>query len=459
MKKNLKKVFSLLTAGLMIVGLAAGCSSTPAATPVPTNPPAAAVTPTTAPADVATPAPAAATPVTVNVAKWADGSDQTKDPDYQVVQTWNAAHPDIQINLDIIPSDGYGTKLTTSFSSGDGYDIFESGEGDFAKWVAQGVNQPLDSFIAADSSYNTSLFSQSVYHMGNINGKQYYVIKDYNPMVLYYNKSMFDNAGLAYPDANTTWDTIFADAAKMTDTSKNTFGINATSWTYALYCYLWSNGVDIADPTGTIVDGYMNSANTVSVLDRWLQASVPGPNKISPTGDEANSLSGQETMMANNLLGMFLSGYWSVDTFKTAGFTGYGTTVMPKDNAGDQASILMAAGFCMSNQCKNTDAAWQVLKMLSSADTQQVRMTLQGVLPTTQTLLDQLKASMPASDQGVIDVLPMCQQPIGLRSPIGNTIDTDFNNAVQLVVTGTNNTQDAMNAGVAAVAADTAAAN
>lgn len=387
--------------------------------------------------------------VTIKVAKWGDTSKQQSDPDYQLVQEWNKSHPNIQVKLDIIPGDGYATKLTTSFASGDGYDIFESGEGDFYKWISQGVNQPLDKFISADKAFDSSSFSKSVYQMGNVDGKQYYLIKDYNPLVLYYNKKMFDDAKLAYPDENTTWDQIFSDAAKMTKKNGSgkytAYGINATSWTYALYAYLQSNGTDVADSTGMKVDGYINSPATVAALDKWFNLEKDGAGKASPTSSNLDSFGGQEKMLANDMLGMFISGYWSAPVLQE-NKANYSTAVIPKDGKGDRASILCAAGYCMSNKTGNSDAAWQVLKMLTDENAQKVRVkSSNGVLPTSQSLLDAQKSTLAKQDLAVIDVLSYCKQPIGVRSKLGSTIDTEFNKALQQITQGKDKTQDVLN--------------
>lgn len=387
--------------------------------------------------------------VTVKVAKWGDTSKQQSDPDYLLAQEWNKSHPNIQIKLDIIPGDGYSTKLTTSFASGDGYDIFESGEGDFYKWTSLGVNQPLDKFISADKTFDSSSFSKTVYQMGNLGGKQYYLIKDYNPLVLYYNKKMFDDAKLSYPDDNTTWDQIFSDAAQLTKKNSSgkytAYGFNASTWTYGLYAYLQSNGTDVADSTGLKVDGYLNSAATVAALDKWFNLAKNGAGKASPTSSNLDSFGGVEKMLVNNMLGMFISGYWSAPTLQE-NKANYGTAIIPKGSSEGRTSILCAAGYCISNKTSDPDAAWQVLKMLTDTDAQKIRVKSgTGILPTTQSLLDSQKSTISKQDMSVINVLPYCKQPIGDRSELGVTIDTEFNNALQLIMLGKSSTQDILN--------------
>lgn len=437
MKRYVKSVLAASLSTMMLLSVAAGCSSSKGSSAG------------TSSSSGTSTSSAVQKKVTIKVAKWGDTSNKAKDPDYIIEQQWNKDHPDIQIALDIIPSDGYSTKITTAFSSGSAYDIFESGEGDFYKWVSAGVNQPLDTLIANDTSFSSASFSKSVYNMGNLGGKQYYLIKDYNPLVLYYNKKMFSAAGLTAPDENTTWDTLFTDAQRLTKKSGSkytAYGIDATTWTYALYPYLQGNGTDVIDSNGK-VDGVMNSAATVSALQKWFGLSM-GANKVSPTSANLSSFGGDEKMLANNMLGMFFSGYWSAPTL-TQNNADYGTAILPKDDKGDRASILMAAGYCISNKSANVDAAWQVLKGLTDDSAQQIRVKYDGVLPTSTALLDSMKSTIGANNQGIIDVLPYCNQPVGLRTPKGNLIDADFNTALQEIVQGKGGSiQDVLNATV-----------
>ena len=86
----------------------------------------------------------------IRVTKWGDDKPAAENI---LVEEFNASQDAIEIQLDVVPGDGYGDRLTTSFSSGDGYDIFLSGEGDFYKWVDLGMVEPLDDLIAADTDW------------------------------------------------------------------------------------------------------------------------------------------------------------------------------------------------------------------------------------------------------------------------------------------------------------------
>ena len=53
---------------------------------------------------------------------------------------------------------------------------------------------------------------------GKWDGKQYLLPKDFSPLAVYYNKKLFDAAGVAYPKDGWTWDEFLDTAQKLTKT-------------------------------------------------------------------------------------------------------------------------------------------------------------------------------------------------------------------------------------------------
>ena len=90
--------------------------------------------------------------ITIRVTWW--GEIKENDAEQMMIDKFNAEHDDIEVISDVVPGDGYGDRLLTSFSSGEGYDIFASGEGDFYKWVGASMPLSLNELIANDTEWN-----------------------------------------------------------------------------------------------------------------------------------------------------------------------------------------------------------------------------------------------------------------------------------------------------------------
>src|SRR5699024_11814680 len=67
-------------------------------------------------------------------------------------------------------------------------------------------------------------------------------------MVMYYNKDLFDEAGIEYPTAEWDWDTFLEAAKALTDPSKNQFGYGGVGWWPQWFSLVAQNGGHVLDP-------------------------------------------------------------------------------------------------------------------------------------------------------------------------------------------------------------------
>ncbi|MBQ9262750.1 MAG: sugar ABC transporter substrate-binding protein [Clostridia bacterium] len=362
---------------------------------------------------------------TVITVTWWGDTDSSK-AELLMIEKFNAEHDDIEIRADIVPGDGYGDRLLTSFSSGEGYDIFASGEGDFYKWVGANMPLSLNDLIANDPDWNNEM-NEAIYNFGNINGDQYYLVRDYNPLALFYNKDVFDRYNVAYPTADWTWDDAIAAAKELTVAADNTFGFNAQSWEYAALTYFASKGLDIVNEDCTAVEGYLDSPEFAAALAEYVGFST-GDDRISPDAADQDTFGGTSAMFINNKLAMTISGAWDKATFENAGVN-YGTEVVP----GNHDSYLCASAFAISKNCKNPEAAWEVIKALTGTECSELRFEYTAALPTVDSLLDAMRADYGEANLGILASLNHAIQPVGLRGAIGNPAVTAFRNAFERV--------------------------
>jgi multiple sugar transport system substrate-binding protein len=384
----------------------------------------------------------------ITVTRW--GEVSANDPEKMIIDKFNAENTlGIEVVYDVVPGDGYGDRLTTSFSSGEGYDIFASGEGDYYKWVDKSLARPLDDLIAADETWVNEM-AQSIYDMGNINGQQYYLTRDYNPLCLWYNKSVFDKNGVAYPTDDWTWDDLVAAAEKLTiknaDGTYESFGFNAQSWTYAVLTYLQSQGIEILSPDGTTVDGYINSPEVAAAMEKYVAMSV-GEVRISPSAADLDTFGNATAMFVNGNLAMTINGGWMKSELDAAN-TNYSTALVP----GNHQEYLCASAYAIGSRCRNPEAAWEVIKALTGAECTELKVRYSAVLPTIDSQLETLKSTIGDAAQGLIASLEYGVQPVGLRSKVGNPAAAAFDTAMQRMIFGDGATEQIFDDAVEEVA-------
>ena len=382
----------------------------------------------------------------IRVTWWGDTDSSTAE--IKMIETFNSQHDDIEIQYDIVPGDGYGDRLLTSFSSGEGYDIFASGEGDFYKWVGASMPLSLNDMIAADTEWDNQM-NEAIYNFGNIGGEQYYLVRDYNPLCLFYNKDVFDRYNEPYPTADWTWDDAIAAARRMTvkaDGGYECFGFNAQSWAYAALTYFSSKGLDIVNEDCTAVDGYLNSPEFAAALSEYVGFST-GDDRISPDAADQDTFGGTSAMFINGKLAMTISGAWDKATFENAGVN-YGTEVVP----GNHQSYLCASAFAISSNCKNPEAAWEAIKALTGTECSELRFQYTAALPTVDSLLEAMREDYGEANLGILASLNYAIQPVGLRGAMGNPAVTAFGTAFERLQFNDGTVEEILNDAVAEVA-------
>jgi len=211
-----RKIYMLLSF-LLIVSFAltacgAPATEAPAAPQEPAQPaqPAA----TEVPAEPAMTEEAMAEPVTVT---W--WHITTKDPglsDWQkMADDYMAAHPNVTIEITVLENEAFKTKLTTVMQSGDPPDIFQSwGGGTFNQQIEAGLLKDITADLDADPAWKDS-FAPGALGVYSYQGKNYGVPWDMGMVGFWYNKALFEQAGITTPP--TTWTEFLDDVQTLKD--------------------------------------------------------------------------------------------------------------------------------------------------------------------------------------------------------------------------------------------------
>lgn len=163
---------------------------------------------------------------------------------------FEAAYPEIDLQYVDVASQDYAVKTMTMLSGGDTTDVFDVKElSDLQNWAAQGLVDDLESYIAADS-YDLSHFL-GLEKDYSADGKVYGLPFRSDFWVLFYNKTLFDKAGVEYPTNDMTWDQYAELARKMTSGE----GIDKV---YGTHYHTWLSAVAnwaVCDGKYTLADG------------------------------------------------------------------------------------------------------------------------------------------------------------------------------------------------------------
>ncbi len=249
MKKRLLGIFLATT---MMATLFAGCGSAAAETPAATTESTATETAEPAAEEVAeaedTAQADAAEPITLKWAIW----DKDITPYWEALkEAYEAANPNVTVEMTDLGSTDYMTVLATELSgSGSDFDVVTIKDvPGYATLVSKNTLEPLDSYISS-AGIDLSQYG-GVDKQVTVNGSLYELPFRNDFWVVFYNKDIFDAAGVDYPTNDMTFDEYDALARQVADP---TFGAQV----YGTHYHTWRSAVQlfgVLDGKHTILDG------------------------------------------------------------------------------------------------------------------------------------------------------------------------------------------------------------
>lgn len=229
----------------------------------------------------------------------------------QIVDNYNKTNTDnIEIQMDIMPNDQLQQKLPAAIATGTAPDLVLFGVENIAPYVSNDSLEDISDFWEVTGTDKNNIL-ENVLELSYVDGKLYGTPMQYNVSYLYWNKDLFTAAGLDPEKAPETMEELAEYAEKLTDSSKNQFGLALpTSVTYMQF--LWANGGDADDPSTN--QNLLDSEENLKTLE-WLQDLVVN-KKVSPeniTGSEA------DTMLQAGQIAMYMSGPWQINGLREQG--------------------------------------------------------------------------------------------------------------------------------------------
>ncbi|MDR3070234.1 MAG: extracellular solute-binding protein, partial [Propionibacteriaceae bacterium] len=134
-----------------------------------------------------------------------------------IAAAFSAENPNIAVEVKTLPYADYFTALQTDVAAGTTADVFDIEYAQYTSYQANGVLAPLE-------GVDTSVYQKNLADAYATGGAQYALPSSFSNVVLFYNKALFDAAGVDYPTPSWTWADEKAAAEKITDSAKGIWG-------------------------------------------------------------------------------------------------------------------------------------------------------------------------------------------------------------------------------------------
>ena len=131
------------------------------------------------------------------------------------IEEFNKVYPNVTVTLEPNTWDEYWTKLEAAATGGSIADVFWMNGPNITKYAKGEILMPIDDMIA-EQGIDVANYPAGLVALYNIDGAQYALPKDFDTIGVWYNKALFDEAGVEYPTDDWTWEDMAAKAAELT---------------------------------------------------------------------------------------------------------------------------------------------------------------------------------------------------------------------------------------------------
>ena len=287
-------------------------------------------------------------------------------------------NPDIPVQVTVVPVEAYDQKVTTSIGGGASLDIFNTGEVLLPSLVSRNSVLDLNAFVERDD-YPMKGFFPEVIDGLTVQGKLVGLSDNWDTQVMYYNRDLFDAAGLDYPDETWDWND-FVDAARKLSSGSGidqVFGAIHEAWFVPLWDRVWSEGGEIFndDATECLLDQPESVKALQALADLYEE-------DISPSQPELDQGQDPLQLFVSGRAAMWIGpGRWAAYDLQDADIVDWAIAPKPAGSQGHpRANFFHLSLYAIASSSDNPDNAWKFLQYMVSPEGMKLGLeSMQGI--------------------------------------------------------------------------------
>jgi multiple sugar transport system substrate-binding protein len=277
-----------------------------------------------------------------------------------MAEQFTKANEGVEVDVVEIPEkDEHLARLATSFAGGTPPDVFLVNFREYSQFVARGAIEPIEDHL---DGVDLSAYYEPPLEAFTYDGGLQCFPQNISSLVVYYNRALFEQAGLKRPRAGWTWDDFRATAAALTKGDVRGVGIEPTI--IRLAPFAWSAGGDVVDDPEAPTRLDLDNAGARKALGFFVSMVEDG---LIPTEEEV-AAQDLETRFTTGKLGMLLSSRREVPAFREVQGLDFDVAPLPVDQ--EPAGILHSDGYCIAAESDAVDVAAEFVRFATGPEGQ-----------------------------------------------------------------------------------------
>lgn len=351
--------------------------------------------------------PAPGEPVTISV--WVAGDPDETQAFIDVADAFEASQREIDVDLlQIAEREDLIARLSTSFAGGEPPDLFLMNYRYLGQFVSKGVLAPLEPYLASSSDLGAEDFYPEAMTAFKSDGAQTCMPQNVASLVTYYNRDMFERAGVKLPAEDWTWNEMVAAATELTrdidgDGTVDVYGLGVDPEIIRVAPFIWSAGGEIVDDPDRPTHFTIGSLKAIRPLQAFLD--LRGVAGVTPTDEEAEAAD-FETRFLDGTLAMIMESRKVVPSFRT--ITDFRWDVAPLPVHRQAATILHSDAYCMTASSERKDEAWTFLEFALGPGGQRIATATGRTVPSLRSAAESdafLDSGLPKSSHVFLDAI------------------------------------------------------
>ena len=303
--------------------------------------------------------------VELSVSIW----DANQEPGIKEILADFTEETGIKTKLSVVKWEEYWTMLEAGAQGGSLPDVFWMHSNESERYMSNDMLLDLTDKIAESDKIDPENYPEDIWGLYTYDDKYFAVPKDVDSIALWYNKAMFDEAGLAYPTADWTWDDVTEAAKKLTKEDGIQYGLALRNDNNqaGYYNLIYDNGGYIISDDKT-KSGWDDpkTIEAMEMLEGWIKAGVMPPLEVMAEN-------GEDVLFQSGKVAMVPQGSWMVAAYRDNEYTAENCDLveLPKSaTTGRRVSLYNGLGWAAAANGEHTEEAWKLIEYLGSEEAQ-----------------------------------------------------------------------------------------
>lgn len=303
--------------------------------------------------------------VELSVSIW----DANQEPGIKEILADFTEETGIKTKLSVVKWEEYWTMLEAGAQGGSLPDVFWMHSNESERYMSNDMLLDLTDKIAESDKIDPENYPEDIWGLYTYDDKYFAVPKDVDTIALWYNKAMFDEAGLAYPTADWTWDDVTEAAKKLTKEDGSQYGLALRNDNNqaGYYNLIYDNGGYIISDDKT-KSGWDDpkTIEAMEMLEGWIKAGVMPPLEVMAEN-------GEDVLFQSGKVAMVPQGSWLVAAYRDNEYTAENCDLveLPKSaTTGRRVSLYNGLGWAAAANGEHTEEAWKLIEYLGSEEAQ-----------------------------------------------------------------------------------------